>query len=178
MNGRQLFSVCLLDSVWLTWDEFHMLQRFFQIWEGKRTSGQLVFSTFLVSFILLLGAYFIPHRAWCALFCLLAWGLLWLYLSARIALQSAQRQVQCAEQQIIDIANVLPLVVFQMRTSAQGVHRYNIIHERVIDVIGVSAADLRDNPEHRWRNADPQDKSFLIMSLAQPPCSNHLKGLR
>ncbi|WP_293938088.1 response regulator [Iodobacter sp.] len=54
-----------------------------------------------------------------------------------------------------------------MRTSAQGVHRYNIIHERVIDVIGVSAADLRKNPEHRWRNADPQDKSFAQQALRE-----------
>jgi two-component system, sensor histidine kinase and response regulator len=151
-----------------------MLQRFFQSAQGKRIA--LPLSCTLVVCLLGIYAYRLPNAE-------LKIGLLLLVLSLvglalllaylwkeqvselKLLLGRARQDAQLARQQIIGISNALPLVAFQMQTSSQGVHRYNVINERIKDVLGVSAEELLSDAELRWRYVHEEDKVYAQQAL-------------
>ncbi|AMC33714.1 response regulator [Janthinobacterium sp. B9-8] len=151
-----------------------MLQRFFQSSLGKRIAMQLC----SVLIICIFGAilYFASDitlqilsglliLAFAALFFLLAEQSKSAKSELQAVIDHARRDAQIVRQQVIGISNALPLVVFQMQTSSQGVHRYNVINDRIKEVLGVSAEVLRLDPEQRWRNVHPDDKAYAQQAL-------------
>jgi two-component system, sensor histidine kinase and response regulator len=151
-----------------------MLQKIFQSALGKR----IVLPLSCALFVCLLGiyAYRLPNISLkigllLLVFSLLGLALLLAYLWKKQVseLQSlityARQDAQIVRQQVIGISNALPLVVFQMQTSSQGVHRYNVINERIKDVLGVSAEELLIDAELRWRYVHEEDKIYAQQVL-------------
>ncbi len=85
----------------------------------------------------------------------------WMAQEAKVeeAIAVARKEARAFSLQVMQISNVLPLVVFQMQTSSQGVHRYTLVSERIKEVLGVSAAELLVDPEQRWRYVYEEDKA-------------------
>ncbi|MFC7420648.1 response regulator [Iodobacter arcticus] len=80
--------------------------------------------------------------------------------SAEQAIERACFEAEVAHQQVVEMSNALPLVVFQMQAHQDGTHFYNFINQRVEQVLGVSAEDLNIDPELRWRYVHDDDKAF------------------
>ena len=86
---------------------------------------------------------------------------------ATLALEQARSEAVSAHQQMVEMSEALPLVVFQMQTSATGIHRYHFINQRVEEVLGVSAAELMQDPELRWRYVHDDDQGVARQALRQ-----------
>ncbi len=80
--------------------------------------------------------------------------------SAEQAIEQACAEAELAHQQVVEMSNALPLVVFQMQVGRDGVSHYTFINQKVNDVFGVSAQALKDNAELRWQYVHEQDKAL------------------
>jgi two-component system, sensor histidine kinase and response regulator len=167
-----------------------MQQRFFHGLLGKLTAFQLRVVLLLIvgalasAFVLNTDSHLtlVPSLLAYAVFCLLiqSWKIKDLQLellqlrqqqallieknerlsSAEQAIERACFEAEMAHQQVVEMSNALPLVVFQMRVDSDGHHFYNFINQRVEEVFGVSAQDLKEDPELRWRYVYEEDKAF------------------
>jgi two-component system, sensor histidine kinase and response regulator len=79
--------------------------------------------------------------------------------SAEQAIELACAEAERAHQQVVEISNALPLVVFQMQLGRDGVCHYSFINQRVDEVLGVTAQDLKANAELRWQYVHEQDRA-------------------
>ncbi|MGL4605050.1 MAG: response regulator [Iodobacter sp.] len=86
---------------------------------------------------------------------------------ATLALEQARSEAVAAHQQMVEMSEALPLVVFQMQTSAEGIHHYHFINQRVEEILGVSAAELMQDPELRWRYVHDDDQGVARQALRQ-----------
>ena len=78
------------------------------------------------------------------------------------ALKHAEQSASAARQQLIDMANALPLTVFQYRKANNEPRGYIFVAENVIDTLGVSAEEIRADWRNRWRNVVPEDREHLM----------------
>ncbi len=63
------------------------------------------------------------------------------------------RALTQAQNDLISMAHALPLVVFRYEKPAQGPGHFTFIGQGLKSVLGVDAADLKDDPELPWRLA-------------------------
>jgi len=67
--------------------------------------------------------------------------------TTELALEEARLRSERTQQDLLDLSNTLPLVIFQMEIDASGASRYTFISERVHDILGLSAEAIRATPE-------------------------------
>lgn len=75
-------------------------------------------------------------------------------------------EAESARKRLTDLTEALPLSVFQT-CSEEGKLRYIFISENVRDLLGVSADEIKRNPEARWRNVLPQDQEKCLALVRQ-----------
>ncbi len=66
-------------------------------------------------------------------------------------------EAESARKRLTDLTEALPLTVFQSRAE-EGKLRYVFVSENVRDMLGVSADEIKLDPEARWRNVLPEDR--------------------
>ncbi|MBS0413742.1 MAG: response regulator [Proteobacteria bacterium] len=103
----------------------------------------------------------ILREGWPTLLALAVAGLLLVVWNRRLQRQIAQRreaerEAQVARQQLDDMANTLPVVVFQEVVDAQGAH-YTFVGRNVVSIFGCSAEALMNDPALRWRAVHEDD---------------------
>ena len=86
---------------------------------------------------------------------------------AEAALESARAQAEATKRQLVAMSDALPLAMFQLEVSADGQRRYNFISSRVEQVLGVTAAELMQNADARWRNILPEDIAAATIALGE-----------
>ncbi|WP_051711099.1 ATP-binding protein [Andreprevotia chitinilytica] len=76
---------------------------------------------------------------------------------AEAALVDALAAAEAVRQQVEDLTNALPLVVFQYRLYADGHQGFNFVGENVTEVFGVTREAILADTEQRWRYVVPED---------------------
>lgn len=71
------------------------------------------------------------------------------------------KEAQGARQRLQDLSNALPLTVFQWRERANGERSYEYVSENARNVIGVSAQEIMQDRNSRWRTVLPQDRDLF-----------------
>ncbi|WP_293932017.1 PAS domain-containing hybrid sensor histidine kinase/response regulator [Iodobacter sp.] len=82
-------------------------------------------------------------------------------------LSNTELTIAKAHQQVLEMSNALPFAVFQLQTLGKGKYRYNFINRRVEEVLGVSAAELKENPELCWRYVEEQDRLSALKKIKE-----------
>ncbi|AZN37689.1 hypothetical protein [Iodobacter ciconiae] len=163
-----------------------MQPRFFQRLMGKLTAFQLRATLLLVTGTLVLGVVLntdhrltlVPGLIVIFVLCLLIqrWQLKDLLQtlkaqqalmgeqnerlnSAELAIGRACLEAEAAHQQLLEMSNVLPLVVFQMRVDPDGHCFYPFINQKVEEIFGISAESLKDDPELCWSDVHEDDRA-------------------
>lgn len=75
-------------------------------------------------------------------------------------------EAESARKRLTDLTEALPLSVFQTRAE-EGKLVYIFVSENVRDMLGVSAEEIKANPEARWRNVLPQDHEKCMLLVQQ-----------
>ena len=83
------------------------------------------------------------------------------------ALKEAEQSASAARQQLVDMANALPLTVFQYRKADNDPRGYIFVAENVIDTLGVTAEEVRADWRNRWRHVVPEDRDALMPLVKQ-----------
>lgn len=78
-----------------------------------------------------------------------------LMLEKLVAERSAEAQRE--RKRLQDLTEALPLSVFQFRERADGTRDYAYVSENVVKVLGVSAQELLQDRNTRWRYVLPED---------------------
>ncbi|MFZ6759487.1 response regulator [Undibacterium sp. Ji50W] len=86
---------------------------------------------------------------------------------AETALESARAQAEATKRQLVAMSDALPLAMFQMQVSADGTRRYNFISSPAQQVLGVSAEELMQDADARWRNILPEDIEAASKALSE-----------
>ncbi len=71
------------------------------------------------------------------------------------------KEAQGARQRLQDLSNALPLTVFQWRERANGERNYEYVSENARNVLGVSAQEIMQDRNSRWRTVLPQDRELF-----------------
>jgi two-component system sensor histidine kinase/response regulator len=87
--------------------------------------------------------------------------------AAEAAVEHARTQAESARRQLVAMSDALPLAMFQMASRGKEMVRYNFIGSRVKDVLDVSAEELMQDAEQRWRNVHPDDVRPAKAALAE-----------
>jgi two-component system sensor histidine kinase/response regulator len=87
--------------------------------------------------------------------------------AAEAAIEHARAQAESAQRQLVGMSDALPLAMFQMASRGKEMVRYNFIGSRVKDVLDVTAEELMQDAEQRWRNVHPDDMRPAKAALAE-----------
>ena len=77
--------------------------------------------------------------------------------AAEAAIQRARLQAEAAQQQLVDMSNALPLVVYQIVIYRNGHRQFNFISNGAADALGVSVRELMADANQRFRHMHPDD---------------------
>lgn len=86
----------------------------------------------------------------------------WSLVRDRQRLQITEDAAEAARQQLLNVAQTLPVAIFQIRENSAGDYGYSFVSEKSLDVIGVAAAELRAERAARWRHVPAQDRERVI----------------
>lgn len=86
--------------------------------------------------------------------------------AAEAAVEHARAMAESARRQLEGMSDALPLAMFQMASRGKDMVRYNFIGSRVKDVLDVTAEELMQDAEQRWRNVHPDDVQPARAALA------------
>jgi len=86
----------------------------------------------------------------------------WSLVRDRQRLRITEDAAEAARQQLLNVAQTLPVAIFQIREDSTGDYGYSFVSEKSLDVIGVAAAELRLDRAARWRHVPAQDRERVI----------------
>jgi two-component system sensor histidine kinase/response regulator len=86
----------------------------------------------------------------------------WSLIRDRQRLQITEDAAEAARQQLMNVAQTLPVAIFQIRENSTDDYGYSFVSEKSFDVIGVAAAELRLDRAARWRHVPAQDQKRAI----------------
>lgn len=84
------------------------------------------------------------------------------------------RAAEHARQRLSDMIDALPLAVFQFRETADGEFDFTFVSENVRDVLGVSAAEIMEDKQARWRTTLPEDRLVIEPLLRRAHAARQL----
>jgi len=84
-------------------------------------------------------------------------------LRQQAALADAMADAEQARQQIVDLSNTLPLVVFQFEMTPEG-GRYAFVSDKSEAILGVPARQIMSDPLSRWQHV-PADETTRCRAL-------------
>ncbi len=87
--------------------------------------------------------------------------------AAEQALHRDQARAEDLQHQFAAMSDELPLTMFQMQTWPDGSRAYSFIGSRALQTLGVSAEELKADPESRWRKVLPEDVARAKAQLAE-----------
>ncbi len=80
-------------------------------------------------------------------------------------MQLARANAEAARKQLVAMSDALPLCMFQVQTFIDGPPRCNFVSSRVLEVLGVSAAEIMADPAQRHRNIEPDDSDAYMAAV-------------
>jgi two-component system sensor histidine kinase/response regulator len=85
--------------------------------------------------------------------------------AAEQRMQMARANAEASRKQLVAMSDSLPLCMFQIQTFADGPPRCNFVSSRVLEVLGVSAAEIMADPAQRHRNIEPDDSDAYMTAV-------------